>query len=97
MNLSRKFRGTKIKPTIIMPRLLKERYQKIKVIFKEPTYEHIFEIIFDKVLWEFKITNIKTSQPRLISLLSQVVRYTTTPTRIYREKNKVVEYENNIE
>jgi hypothetical protein len=93
--LNKELKKTNLKPIVIMPRLSKERYEKIKIFIREKNYEHFFLIDFDKIFWEFRVVTIQTTQPKLIKILTDVFRYTTTPTRIYREKNKVIQNEDN--
>jgi hypothetical protein len=40
---------------------------------------------------------VKTTRPNFIKIISKAIRYTTTPTKVYREKHKVVQYEDNAE
>lgn len=96
IRLDKTFRKYRMTPTVIMPRLSNERYEKIKINIKDQENTHAFEFEFDKVLWTFKTISIKTTKPNLIKEVSKSIRYTTTPTKIYREKHKVIENENYI-
>jgi hypothetical protein len=92
--LNKEMRNQRAKATVIMPRLTGERYEKIKIQIDDQVNSHFFEIEFDKTLWLFKIISVKTTRPNFIKIISKAIRYTTTPTRVYREKNKVIENEN---
>jgi len=94
--LNKEMRKQRAKATVMMPRLTSERYEKIKIQIDDQVNPHFFEIQFDKILWEFKITSVKTTRPAFIRIISKAIRYTTTPTKIYREKHKVIQNENNI-
>jgi hypothetical protein len=95
--LNKEMRNQRAKATVVMPRLTTERYEKIKIQIDDQVNSHFFEIQFDKVLWEFKIVMVKTTRPNFIKIISKAIRYTTTPTKVYREKHKVVQYEDNAE
>jgi hypothetical protein len=94
--LNKEMRNQRAKATVMMPRLTSERYEKIKIQIDDQVNSHFFEIQFDKILWEFKITSVKTTRPAFIRIISKAIRYTTTPTKVYREKHKVIQNENNI-
>jgi hypothetical protein len=95
--LNKEMRSQRSKATVIMPRLTGERYEKIKIQIDDQVNSHFFEIEFDKTLWLFKIIYAKTTRPNFIKIISKAIRYTTTPTKVYREKHKVVQYEDNAE
>jgi hypothetical protein len=96
IHLNKQMRSQRSKATVIMPRLTSERYEKIKIQIDDQVNSHFFEIQFDKILWEFKMISVKTTRPNFIRIISKAIRYTTTPTKVYREKHKVIQNENNI-
>ncbi len=99
VSLKKRFRNAPYTPYLIVPKLTKNRYENIKVKLKEnnSSFEHNFEFEFDKALWTFKVVSINTKQLKLLKIITEIFRYTTTPTKIYREKHKVLENENYIE
>lgn len=96
LNLNKYFRKYNMKPFVIMPRISNQRYEKLKINVEDKTATHSFEFEFDKILWDFRTTMVKTTKPNIIRVITQAIRYTTTPTKIYREKHKVIENENNL-
>lgn len=96
VQLNKAMRTQRAKATVIMPKLSNDRYEKIKIQVDEQINSHVFVVEFDKILWDFKLSSIKTTKPNLIRLITQTIRYTTTPTKIYREKHRVIENENNV-
>jgi len=92
----KKLKKHNITATVIMPNMFNDKNEIIKIDFTEKKERHVCIVSFDKVKWTFNIVKIETSKPKLlINIINKVFSYTTTPTRIYREKHKVIENENN--
>jgi predicted phosphohydrolase len=97
--LDKSFKKYKMTAIIVMPKISFNREEIVKVVVeeKEPLRRHTCLFAFDKVSWTFKIAKLESSKPGLVlKLIADAINYTTTPTRIYREKHKVLLNENTI-